>query len=370
MQAGEAVREPRDAVRLAAARGVLHQVVPAGPLEACALHDAVNGVELVVAREDHRLSPHRPRSLSVGHLLLAPLDEDVVAEDVEEAFPLEDLAPEVAAAVAGVVRRVALAALHVAGVVAAVEREEARLLALQLRRHVDLVRVRGEVDERALLEAEDRSPRVAVLAVLPAGVPPALSRPRVLQLAGGDRHAVQREQQVDRVTLAGVATDLPRDGQLVAREQLEGFRVEAARRFEVGEAEGLAVKLEAVPQDVQRALEVQLLRQRVHEHRVEVRAVERCHLRPGLGLCVLEEGGDARRAQRPLHVPFAEVAREPAAVEQHRLDGRLERPLLGLGRHRRLPRGSRLLYRFLHVNLASDGGRDKGRPVFPQAFDG
>ena len=56
--------------------------------------------------------------------------------------------------------------------------------------------------QRARLEAEQRRARVAVLLVLPHGMPPALAGAGVLQLAGGDRQAVHREQQIHRVVLA------------------------------------------------------------------------------------------------------------------------------------------------------------------------
>ena len=142
-----------------------------------------------------------------------------------------------------------------AGVAAAVERQEARAGAGEARRHVDLVGVGGEVDEGAPLEAEERRAGVAVLLVLADGVAPVLAGHRVLEFARRHRHAVEREDEVERVLLARVARDLPRDGQLVALEAREGVRVEAVRRREVREAERLPVEAEAVAQHVERALE-------------------------------------------------------------------------------------------------------------------
>ena len=52
------------------------------------------------------------------------------------------------------------------GMAAAVERQEERLLPRQPRRHVDLVRVGGEMHQRPLLEIEQRRARVAVFLVL------------------------------------------------------------------------------------------------------------------------------------------------------------------------------------------------------------
>ena len=83
VQAREAVREPRDAVRLATARRVLDQVVAPRPVVTRCGDQPVDGVELVVAREDHRLALLGARALRVLDLLLARLEEDVGAEDVE-----------------------------------------------------------------------------------------------------------------------------------------------------------------------------------------------------------------------------------------------------------------------------------------------
>ena len=262
VQAREAVREPRDAVRLAAARRVLDEVVAPRPVGAGRLDEPVDGVELVVAREDHRLALLRARALRVLDLLLAGLEEDIGPEDVEEALAFEHLAPEVVGAVAVGVGRVAGAAVDGAGVAAAVERQEARARAGEARRHVDLVGVGGEVDQGAPLEAEERRVGVAVLLVLADGVR-ARSWPVMGFLSSHrrHRHAVEREDEVERVALARVARRLPRDGQLVAPEAREGVRVEAVRRREVRETERAPGEAEAVAQHLDRALEVELARE-------------------------------------------------------------------------------------------------------------
>ena len=55
VQLSEAVREPRDAVRLAAPGRVLDEVVVARPLRPRRRLQLPHGVELVIAREDHGL---------------------------------------------------------------------------------------------------------------------------------------------------------------------------------------------------------------------------------------------------------------------------------------------------------------------------
>ena len=213
------------------------------------------------------------RALRVIDLLIAGLEEDVGAEDVEEALAREHLAPEVVGAVAVGVGRVAGAAVDGAGAAAAVEGQEARAGAGEPRRHVDLVGVGGEVDEGAPLEAEERRVGVTVLLVLVDGVGPVLAGHRVLELARRHRHAVEREDEVERVALVRVARRLPRDGQLVALEAREGVRVEAVRRREVREAERASGEAEAVAQHVERALEVERARELRDDERLDVVAV-------------------------------------------------------------------------------------------------
>ena len=72
----------------------------------------------------------------------------------------------------------------------------------------DLVGVGGEVDEGATLEAEERRVGVAVLLVLADGVAPVLAGHRVLEFAHRHRHAVEHEDEVERVALARVARHL------------------------------------------------------------------------------------------------------------------------------------------------------------------
>ena len=334
VQAREPVREPGDAVRLAAAGGVLDEVVASRAVRLGGGDQLVDRVELVVAREDDGLALLGARALRVRDLLLAVLDEHVGAEDVEEALPFEHLLPEVAGAVAGGVGRVAGPAADGARVAAPVEGQEARGLAGEPRGHVDLFRVGREVDEGSLLEAEEGDVRVAVLLVLADCVAPRLPGHRVLQLAGGDGHAVEREEEVDLVAFPRVAARLARDGQFVPLEASERVRVEAVRRFEVGEAEGLAEEAEAVAEDVQRPLVAELLHERLDKRGLEVRAVERGHLRPELRLRVADEREGARGEQRAADIPLLTVARPPATSEQHRLDGGLERELVCVGTHR------------------------------------
>src|SRR6266446_4005163 len=111
---------------------MLNEVVAARPLAARRSDDLPDNVELVVAREDHRLlSNPALAALAVVDLVLLLLHEHEVPQDVEETVALEHVLPEVAGAVAGGILWVALAALHLTRMAAAIEGQERRPLAGQ-----------------------------------------------------------------------------------------------------------------------------------------------------------------------------------------------------------------------------------------------
>ena len=89
-------------------------------------------------------------------------------------------------------------------------------------------------------------------------------------------------------------------------------------------------------QHVERALGVELSRELRDDQRFDVVTVQAGHARPLVGLRLADEGDGARGEQRPLDVPLAEVARAPAGIAEHRLDGGLEGLLGGVGGHRLL----------------------------------
>ena len=101
MQGSESVRQPADRVALAAAGRVLDEVVVADPLATSLLHQQPDGVELVVAREDHRLDLHLA-AVVVAFLLDLQMDEP--GENIEQAVPGEYFLPEVGGPVATAVR--------------------------------------------------------------------------------------------------------------------------------------------------------------------------------------------------------------------------------------------------------------------------
>ena len=289
MQTREPVREPGDAVRLAAAGRVLDQVVVARTFDLRRIDQLVDRIELVETRENHRLVFHRAGTVRVLDLLLACLGEDVRADDIEEALAFQHLSPEVVRPITGMVGRITGAALDPAWVTASIERQEAGPLALQPRGHVDFFCVGGEMDEGALLESEQPCVGIPILSVLADRALPGLAGHRVLELAGRNRDAVEREQQVDLVALAGMAARLPHHRELVARESPQRVLVEPMRRLEVGEPERRPVEPEPVAQHVQRTLVVQLLCQRFDDSRLQLILVKSAHLVPLLALSVAHE---------------------------------------------------------------------------------
>ena len=209
MEARQTVRKPGDAVGLAAASGVLDQVVAACSFLPGGLDDLSHCVELVVARKNHRFLSDSPfPALAVVHLFLVFLDEHEVAEDIEEAVELQHLLPKVTCPVAGQMLRVASAALNRAGLATAVERQEMGRLLLQASRHVHFVWICGEMHQRPLFELKQRRVRIAVVLVLFSCMAPALPCAGVFQLAGRDRQAIHGEDQIHRVVLIGVTEHL------------------------------------------------------------------------------------------------------------------------------------------------------------------
>ena len=129
--------------------------------------------------------------------------------------------------------------------------------------------------------------------------------------------------------------------------------------LEIGEAEGLAVELEAVPQHVECALGVQFLDQCCQQQRLKPGSVQCPHLGPELELRVRDERKHLRWKERTLLVPFGVAAGRPTAARQQDIrDVGLEGVLVGLaGHYVGIPRLVSLCRLLLH-------SRHEGFPVF------
>src|SRR5690606_10153876 len=237
-EADELVRQPRDRVRLAAARRVLDQVALAGAVLARVGEQPAHHVELVEARPDlHRLFP-------AGLVVLRLDDLRVVLEDVGEALAREDPLPEVVGLQTVRVGRIAGAVVPALG-----EGQEPRALAPEVRAEANLVLVHGEVHDAAA-ELEELLARVAVSLVLLDRVLHRLLGQAVLQLEGGDRQAIDEEPQVERpLRLVTAVAELPGDAEAVGGVALGGLHV-AGRRRAVEEVEVVRPVFEPLTQHV------------------------------------------------------------------------------------------------------------------------
>ena len=144
------------------------------------------------------------------------------------------------------------------------------------------------MNQGALLENEKKIPPVALVLVLVYRMSCALSGQRVLEFGGDDGDAVDGKGYVDdAATVRAVCLlhdrgegDLARDGQPVLGIVLHRLRVHSGVRPEIGHAERLAVAFEPVAQDVECALELQLLRQAVQHGRDGLRPEKRLQRLP------------------------------------------------------------------------------------------
>ncbi len=350
VQAGQPVGEPGDRVGLAGAGRVLDQVGVPRPLVTGRGEETVDGLPLVVAREDQRL-PGMLRA--VAPFFLRALEVDEVAEDVEEAVALQHAFPEVGGAVAVRIGRVARAPI-----VAEVEGEEGRRQPRQPGGHVDLIGAGGEVDQRPALEGEKRLgglgdwvPRRAVVLVLPDGVVDRLCEVG-LQFGGGDREAVDEEDEVDAVIVVLAVAHLSHDAAADLLITLQGCRVEALRRAELAEVKAGVDVLEAAPQSAERPLLVEHLDQPLEHGLLRARAVHLLELGELSRLGVRKPAEHVLRVESSLAVVAPRVALEPAVVGQMGDEFRLEGALQVLG-HDAVPAGTAARTSILPVTAAA-----------------
>lgn len=130
---------------------------------------------------------------------------------------------------------------------ATVEWQEIGPLTRQPRRHMNLIRIRREVDQRPVLELKQRSPEIPLLVLLHR-VPPVLASRRILQLAGRHRQPVDRQQNLHCRIGRWMTSHLPRQCELVLREKIIQLVIQPMRRREIRQLRSLAVELEPVPE--------------------------------------------------------------------------------------------------------------------------
>ena len=319
MQGGEPVRQPTNRVALAAARGMLDEVVVSHALAAGTVHQHAHRFELVIAGEDHGL---RLDLASLVVALLVDLQMDEAGKEVEQAVSLQHLFPQVCRAV-GPAGRVG----RVSGCSSAtlVKGKKVRRRARQPGGHEHRLGVHGKVHQRAAFEFEDRLARVAVLLVLPARILDRLARERVLQLHRGHRNAVQAQRDIQRLP-GGARREVELAGQPETIGGVAGLelRIQAVRGLEVRRVEGSTVALETVSQRGERAVNVHPLAQISEDLLSRPVAVQRLQLRPLPGLGLADEGEDRLGKDRTLPVETDSGDGHIAVRQKMRLDHGLE----------------------------------------------
>ena len=195
---------------------------------------------------------------------------------------------------------------------------------------------------------------VAVGLVLPDGIAPGLAGHRVLQFGGDDRHAVEADDQIDRVLACEAVLELAGDGEAVRLVEGSGRGVHAVGRGEIGEVELLAVALEAVAQDVERAAGGEGAEQIIQDGGLVCVPSRLSSLAHAFGWESRRKVNSSARSRASSRSKRVGVAREIAAFgEQALLDGGLEGDLLVIDRHQLASLGV-----LAHVDLAGDGGSD------------
>ena len=191
VQGREPMRQPADCVALAAARGMLDEVVVPHAVAARRVHQHAHRFELVVAGEDHGLRLDLAAPIVA---FLVGLQVDEAGEEVEQAVTLQHLLPQVGRAVGPTlwIRRVPRGSLATL-----VEGQKVRRRARQTGGHEHRFGVHGKMHQRAALELEDRLAGVAALLVLPACILDPLASERVLQLQRRHRNAVQAQRDIE-----------------------------------------------------------------------------------------------------------------------------------------------------------------------------
>ena len=186
-------------------------------------------VPLMIAGEDNLVLVAKD-AFFICLLYLRTLDE--VIDQLGEAGGSEDFLPEVGY---GITTRVGM--VTCTEVAALIERQELGLFACKAGRHVDLLPVDGEVDERTLTEGEQglvaigaRLTRITVLLVLFDRVLDRLLEAG-LQFEGHKRQTVHKEHQVDTLLVMHAVVHLLHHSVLLCREKPDRFGVHTRDRL-------------------------------------------------------------------------------------------------------------------------------------------
>ena len=195
MQAGQSMRKPGDGVRFTRTRRVLNQIVTARTMGLRVGDQGTHRVQLMIAREDHRLPAYRAHALIGLDLLLLHLQVHEALQDLQQAIGLQHLIPEVMSLPVTLHRSITGPML-----IPPVEGQETGLLPMKMSCHPHLIRVHGEVDQRTLFEGKEQISPIPVYLVLMHCIRYTLTGERILELGGNYRDTVNGQRHIDNAT--------------------------------------------------------------------------------------------------------------------------------------------------------------------------
>ena len=277
VQRGQLVGEPGDGKRLAASGRVLDEIALPRACPSSIGNELTHTIELLVAREDQRLSA------GLAAVLVFLLDfVDELPHQVQHAVARPGLLPEVRRGIAGLrgrnwrVPRTAVVAL--------VKGKEACLDTGKAGGDVDQFRIDREMRQAAAIGQQRLPAGVAVRLVLADCVLDGLTAEQVLEFGGENWDAVQKQDQIQTLLILRAVTYLADDREKVGHIQLARLLVKPAGRPEVCQAERAAHILDAVPKHVENAAAVDFRRQAPEKAISDLSAVVMGQLLPFLRL--------------------------------------------------------------------------------------
>ena len=195
-------------------------------------------------------------------------------------------------------------------------------------------------------ELEQRLRRIAIQPILFHGVLDRLALEWILEFRREQGQPVQEDRRVQALFVLRAVFELADDGELVAEIKFLRRIIEPGRRFEIRQPEFAAVRLDALAQDVERAVFVNLRGQALQQHRLGIGRVLGSHLLPLLGLRGVDEIQHVLRdqAEFPVIVGGFTPAEAPRQISA--------RGSIGQRRHllrpaaQRIPQQARLNARF------------------------
>ena len=200
VQRSQPVSQPCDGIRLAGTCAVLNQIVLCGMVFSDICKNTANHVKLMIPGKDQIFGTLYLASFIVN--LFFHFHENEFADQIQYSILCQDILPHIGHAVLVLKCRVAgtggdaLTVTHI-------ERQEEGRIACQFCGHVHFFQVHSEVDQATSLKEEQPGFGIALGAVLIDSIVIGLSSGIALQLKGNDRQAIQEDNHIDPLFVAG-----------------------------------------------------------------------------------------------------------------------------------------------------------------------